>query len=77
MYYYIYIKLLDIINNFYFYFKKVYNKDLESDIAHEAFGNLGKLFRTLASGSRPISGDVDHRLADQEAKKLFDVINFI
>ena len=56
------------------FFKKiVYNEDLESDISHEAFGNLGKLFRSLASGSRPISGDVDHRLADQEAKKLFDV----
>ena len=51
----------------------MYKSDLEADMANEESGDLGKLFNSLVSGSRPKSGDVDHRLADQDAQQLFDV----
>lgn len=46
---------------------------MESDIAEEQSGDLGKLFRALATAARPASNNVDSQLAEKEAQELYDV----
>ena len=51
---------------------QVYNKELENAVAGESGGDLGKVFRSLASANRPSGGQVDSDLANKEAKELFE-----
>jgi hypothetical protein len=51
----------------------VFNNDLDKDIAHEEGGHLGRIFRSIASGNRSDSRNVDNDLAKKEAQELYDV----
>jgi len=53
-------------------YKSEFKSDLESDIAEEQSGDLGKLFRALATAARPASNNVDSQLAEKEAQELYD-----
>lgn len=54
----------------------MYNHDLESDLVNEETGLLGRLIRSLATGARSSSNDVDVELAEKEAQEIFDVNKF-
>jgi len=52
---------------------KVFGKDMEKEIAGEQGGDLGRVFRSIASGNRDDSFDLDLALAKKEAQELYDV----
>jgi annexin A7/11 len=53
-------------------YKRLYNHDLEKDLANEEKGPLGKIFRSIASAGRAESRAVDQGLANKEAQELYD-----
>jgi len=55
----------------------VFKSDLEHDIANEQNGDLGRLFRSLISATRPSSDSIDFDLAKKEAQELYDVCSDI
>lgn len=56
--------------------KDAYNQsfkaNLEQDLAEEQNGDLGRLFRSIVSASRPSTSSVDSVLAQKEAQELYD-----
>lgn len=46
---------------------------MEKDVNGEQSGDLGRVFRSLASGNRDITMDLDLSLAKKEAQELYDV----
>jgi len=53
-------------------YSELYKSNLEQDLAAEENGNLGRLFRSIISASRPSTFQVDAGLAQQEAQELYD-----
>lgn len=56
-------------------YKRLFNRDLYKDISKEQSGDLGRVFKSLASGGRPSSGpydEPDFELAETEADELFE-----
>ena len=45
---------------------------MDKDIKHEEDGDLGRLFRSIASGGRSDSKEVDLAAAKKEAQNLYD-----
>jgi hypothetical protein len=52
-------------------------KDLEDDIEGEGSGALTRVYRSLASGKRPMDQNVDQELALKEAKEFHQVCLYI
>ena len=52
-------------------------KDLEEDIEGEGSGSLTRVYRSLASGKRPMEQNVDQELALKEAKEFHQVCRYI
>ena len=50
----------------------MFKKDLEKEVADEQGGDLGRVFRSIASGTRDDSLDLDIALAKKEAQELYD-----
>lgn len=53
-------------------FTRLFKKDLEKEVADEQGGDLGRVFRSIASGTRDDSLDLDIALAKKEAQELYD-----
>lgn len=53
-------------------FKRLFNKDMDKEVAGEQGGDLGRVFRSLATGNRDGSGNVDLGVAKKEAQELYD-----
>jgi hypothetical protein len=53
---------------------KVANKDLSDDIKNEDGSDLGRVFRSLASGGRAENHGFDPAEVKREAQALYDVI---
>lgn len=51
----------------------MYGKSLDEAIAGEQDGDFGRVLRSVASGNRDDSDDVDQELAEKEAQELYDV----
>lgn len=52
-------------------YKRVYNHEMEQDLSGEQVGGLGHIFRSIASGGRDSSRNVDSCLAEKEADDLY------
>jgi hypothetical protein len=52
---------------------KVFQRDLDSDLASEVKGHVGRILRSLASCGRSEAKTVDPELAKKEAQQLYDV----
>ena len=57
----------------------MFGKNLDEKVASEQGGDFGRVLRSVASGNRDDSDDVDQELAEKEAQELYDVnfINFV
>lgn len=55
-----------------FTFKRLFNKDLDKEVAGEQGGDLGRVFRSLVAGNRDDSMDLNIELAKKEAQELYD-----
>lgn len=53
-------------------YKRLFNSDLDKDIANEEGGALGRIFRSLASGGRSENGNFDLNQAQKDAQDLYD-----
>lgn len=53
-------------------YKRLFNRDMEKDVTGEQSGDLGRVFRSLASGNRDITMDLDLSLAKKEGQELYD-----
>jgi hypothetical protein len=53
-------------------YKRLYNKDLNEDMANEEGGPLGRIFRSISSGGRGQEKRADQELAQKEAQELYD-----
>lgn len=53
-------------------YKRLFDRDLEKDIEKEESGHLGRILRSLASGGRERSQEMNMELAKSEAKELYD-----
>ncbi len=51
----------------------MFNKNLEKEVADEQGGDLGRIFRSIASGNRDDTNSCDLVLAKKEAQELYDV----
>ena len=54
----------------------MYKRELFEDISNEQGGDLGRVFKSLASGGRQQEFEVDFELAELEADELFEVKSF-
>ena len=50
---------------------------MEQDLSGEQVGGLGHIFRSIASGGRDGSRNVDSGLAEKEADDLYKVDNYL
>lgn len=53
-------------------YRKLYKRELFEDISNEQGGDLGRVFKSLASGGRQQEFEVDFELAELEADELFE-----
>lgn len=53
-------------------YKRMYDRDLEHDIASEDSSDFGRILRAIASGGRPQNRGYDEALAKKEAQELYD-----
>lgn len=51
----------------------MFGRELFQDISNEQGGDLGRVFKSLASGGRQTEEEVDYDLAELEADELFEV----
>jgi hypothetical protein len=54
---------------------KVYGTEMEADLRNEESGDLGRLYRSIASGGRSENHGYDQNLVKNEAQQLYDVIS--
>jgi len=52
----------------------VYGTEIENDLRNEEGGDLGRLYRAIASGGRSENHGYDQNLVKNEAQQLYDVI---
>lgn len=53
-------------------YRKLYHRELESDLEEEEGGDLGRIFRSLAAGGRGENHGFDQELVKKEAQELYD-----
>lgn len=53
-------------------YKRLFNHDLDKDMAKEEGGPLGRIFRSITSGGRAENRAADLNLAKKEAQELYD-----
>lgn len=53
-------------------YQRLYQRDLEKDMENEKGGHVGRIFRSLTQGTRPLNAGVDIALAKKEAQELYD-----
>ena len=54
-------------------YNRLYKSDLDKDFSNEEGGHLGRIFRSIISGGRSDSNQVDSELAKKEALELYKV----
>jgi hypothetical protein len=52
----------------------VYGREIEADLRNEQGGDLGRLYRSIASGGRSENHGYDQNLVKSEAQQIYDVI---
>lgn len=55
------------------FFCKVYQRELEADLKNEQGGDLGRIFRSIASGGRAENHGFEPDMVKKEAQNLYDV----
>lgn len=53
-------------------FSNMFGKNLDEKVASEQGGDFGRVLRSVASGNRDDSDEVDQELAEKEAQELYD-----